>query len=325
MTIALISIVAFILEFIFKEIKAIPSLKTVLSNYIKYLEISIRRVFRKGKKAENVAGALLTFIVFVTAFLIPFIILSLLYHINTVLGVVFEIFLCFQILGLGSLKEKAMKVYNELYMENLDGAQKSLSNITTRQTNNLDENQVVTTTIESIAKNTNDKVVAPLFYIIIGGASLGLLYKAINVLDAKVGYKTSKYINFGLFPAKLDDIMNIIPARITGFLYVAAALLSGFDYKSAYKILIRDRWAHESPNSGYPESALAGALGIQIGGNDVTYFGETFTNRKPIGDDIKEPDMEDIPKSCMLMTIVSVLALVFILLAKFSILFIINI
>ena len=119
--------------------------------------------------------------------------------------------------------------------------------------------------------------------------------------------------------------MNIIPARITGFLYVAAALLSGFDYKSAYKILIRDRWAHESPNSGYPESALAGALGIQIGGNDVTYFGETFTNRKPIGDDIKEPDMEDIPKSCMLMTIVSVLALVFILLAKFSILFIINI
>ena len=92
MTIALISIVAFILEFIFKEIKAIPSLKTVLSNYIKYLEISIRRVFRKGKKAENVAGALLTFIVFVTAFLIPFIIFSLLYHINTVLGVVLKYF-----------------------------------------------------------------------------------------------------------------------------------------------------------------------------------------------------------------------------------------
>ena len=187
----------------------------------------------------------------------------------------------------------------------------------------MDERDVIKASVQSVAENTNDGGVAPLFYMRIGGASFGMLYKAVNTLDSMIGYKNKKYMYFGKVAARLDDILNIIPARITGFLYVLAALLSGFNYKKSYEILLRDRWNHASPNSGYPEAAMAGALGIQLGG-PASYFGEKV-DKKYIGDDIEEPNMEDIPKSCMLMTIVSVLALVLMILAKFAVLTIISV
>lgn len=317
MKIGFMLIIAFILDLIFKDPKNIPHPVVYIGRLIKYGELFLRKIFRKGAAAETIAGTVLTLFVVIISFIVPYIILSIFYSINIVLGIVIEIFICYQILALGSLKEAAMKVYAELYTNNIEQAKEKLSHIVGRDTANMNEKDVVKATVESVSENTNDGVVAPLFYIIIGGASLGMLYKAVNTLDSMIGYKNKKYKYFGKVAARLDDVLNIIPARITGFLYVVAAFLSGFNYKNAYKILLRDRWNHASPNSGYPESAVAGALDIQLGG-PASYFGE-IVEKKYIGDNVKEPNMEDIPKAGMLMTIVSVLALILLVLAKFAI------
>lgn len=322
MKIGFMLIIAFILDLIFKDPKGIPHPARMIGKIIKYGEISLRKIFRNGAVSETIAGTLLTLFVVIISFIVPYVILSICYSINMVLGILVEVFLCFQILALGSLKEAAMKVYTELSTGSLNGARKNLSHIVGRDAENLEEKGVVKATVESVAENTSDGVIAPLFYMLIGGASFGMLYKAVNTLDSMIGYKNKKYQYFGKVAARLDDILNIIPARITGFLYVLAALLSGFNYRKSYEILLRDRWNHSSPNSGYPEAAMSGALGIQLGG-PASYFGE-MVDKQYIGDDDKEPNMEDIPKACMLMTIVSVLALVLMILAKFAVLTIIN-
>lgn len=317
MKIGFMLIVSFILDLIFKDPKNIPHPVVYIGKIIRYGEIVLRKIFRKGAVAETIAGVLLTLFVIIVSFLVPYILLSIFYSIHIVLGVVVEIFICYQLLALGSLKEAAMKVYGELYTGNIENARVKLSHIVGRDTENLNDKDIVKATVESVSENTNDGIVAPLFYMIIGGASLGMLYKAVNTLDSMIGYKNKRYEYFGKVAARLDDILNIVPARITGFLYVAASFLSGFNYKNAYKILLRDRWNHSSPNSGYPESAAAGALEIQLGG-PASYFGE-MVDKQYIGDDIKSPNMEDIPKVCMLMTIVSVLSLILLILAKFAI------
>lgn len=317
MKIGFMLIVSFILDLIFKDPKNIPHPVVYIGKIIRYGEIVLRKIFRKGAVAETIAGVLLTLFVIIVSFLVPYILLSIFYSIHIVLGVIVEIFICYQLLALGSLKEAAMKVYGELYTGNIENARVKLSHIVGRDTENLNDKDIVKATVESVSENTNDGIVAPLFYMIIGGASLGMLYKAVNTLDSMIGYKNKRYEYFGKVAARLDDILNIVPARITGFLYVAASFLSGFNYKNAYKILLRDRWNHSSPNSGYPESAAAGALEIQLGG-PASYFGEMI-DKQYIGDDIKSPNMEDIPKVCMLMTIVSVLSLILLILAKFAI------
>lgn len=322
MKIGFMLIIAFILDLIFKDPKGIPHPARMIGKIIKYGEISLRKIFRNGAVSETIAGTVLTLFVVIISFIVPYVILSICYSINIIFGILVEVFLCFQILALGSLKEAAMKVYTELSTGSLNGARKNLSHIVGRDTEKLEEKGVVKATVESVAENTSDGVIAPLFYMLIGGASFGMLYKAVNTLDSMIGYKNKKYQYFGKVAARLDDILNIIPARITGFMYVLAALLSGFNYRKSYEILLRDRWNHSSPNSGYPEAAMSGALGIQLGG-PASYFGEVV-DKKYIGDDDKEPNMEDIPKACMLMTIVSVLALVLMILAKFAVLTIIN-
>ena len=322
MKIGFMLIIAFILDLIFKDPKSIPHPVRIIGSIIKYGEITLRKIFRNGAVSETIAGTLLTLFVVIISFITPYIILSICYNINMILGILVEVFICFQILALGSVKEAAMQVYTELSTGSLSGARKSLSHIVGRDTENLEETGVVKATVESVAENTSDGVIAPLFYMLIGGASFGMLYKAVNTLDSMIGYKNKKYQYFGKVAARLDDILNIIPARITGFLYVLAALLSGFNYKKSYEILLRDSWNHPSPNSGYPEAAISGALGIQLGG-PASYFGEVL-DKKYIGDNDKEPNMEDIPKACMLMTIVSVLALILMILAKFAVLSIIN-
>ncbi len=320
MKIVLMLAVSFILDIIFKDPKYLPHPVVFIGRLISYLEKAFMKIFRRGKTAEYISGVVLSVTVIFISFIIPFFILSLLYSINFYLGAAVEIFLCFQILALGSLKEACMQVYNYLALSQMDKARKSLSYIITRDTSNMDEKDMVKAVVETASENTSDGVTAPLFYMMIGGASLGMLYKAVNTLDSMTGYKTEKYIYRGRFAAKLDDILNYIPARITGCLYVAAAFLSGLNYKNAYKILKRDCRKHESPNSAYLESAAAGALGIQLGGPAV-YFGK-MVDKSYIGDSLKEPDIEDIPKVSMLMYIVSFLGFIFFAAVKFILLYI---
>ncbi|MDI6781152.1 MAG: adenosylcobinamide-phosphate synthase CbiB [bacterium] len=173
---------------------------------------------------------------------------------------------------------KARAVLRELEMGSIDGARNRLSMIVGRDTQHLQKDEIIIATIESVAESTNDGVIAPLFYLILGGPVLAIAYRAINTLDSMVGYKNERYINFGWFSARLDDAANFIPARICGFLIPVASFLSplspllGNSFSSSFKIMFRDHKKHASPNSGIPEAAMAGALGIRLGG-DAWYHG----------------------------------------------------
>jgi len=177
-----------------------------------------------------------------------------------------------------------------------------------RDTENLSEQQVIKAAVETVAENTSDGVIAPLFWMMLGGPVFGFMYKAINTMDSMVGYKNDRYLYFGRIPAKLDDIVNYIPARLSALGMIAAAAIAGFDGKNAARIWKRDRRKHASPNSAQTESVCAGALHIQLAGN-AYYFGKLY--EKPfIGDPDRAVEQEDIPRSCRLMYGTSVFLLV---------------
>jgi adenosylcobinamide-phosphate synthase len=173
--------------------------------------------------------------------------------------------------------------------KNLKGARIRLSHLVGRDTDTLEEKGLLKATIESLAENASDGIIAPLFYFAIGGLPLAITYKAINTMDSMVGYKNDKYKNFGWAAAKLDDIANYIPARITGMLIsISAAIVSPSLFTCSLKTMFRDGRKHPSPNSGMPEAAMAGALGVRLGGPssyrglvvEKPYIGEEIQDRK---------------------------------------------
>jgi adenosylcobinamide-phosphate synthase len=176
-------------------------------------------------------------------------------------------------LAVKDLRLKAGAVHRALSRGSLEESRRELSKIVGRDTDILTEEKIVTAAVESVAESTNDGIVAPLFYLAVGGPVLAVAYKAINTLDSMVGHKDERYGNFGWFSARLDDAANYLPARITGLLIVAAGYILKKDFRQAFKIMRRDGARHASPNSGVPEAAMAGALGIRVGGPS-TYNGE---------------------------------------------------
>ncbi len=192
-----------------------------------------------------------------------------------------------------------MKVYEKLREESLPGARQAVSMIVGRDTKALTEEGVIKAAVETVAENTSDGVIAPLFYMLIGGAPLAFLYKAVNTMDSMIGYKNDRYLYFGKAAAKMDDVFNFIPARISAVLMIAAAFLCGFDGKNAWKIYRRDRRNHASPNAAQTEAVCAGALGVQLAGN-AFYFGKLY-EKPTIGDPLRPICREDIPAACRLM------------------------
>ena len=167
---------------------------------------------------------------------------------------------------------------------------------------------IIRSTMETISENTVDGIVAPMFYMFLGGLPLSMSYKAINTLDSMVGYKNEKYIDFGKFSAKVDDVANFIPARITGIFIILASMILGYNGKEAWRIFFRDRKNHSSPNSAHSEASVAGALGVQFGGR-VSYFGKEV-DKPTRGDKKKEFEIEDIKKNIKIMYATSFLSLV---------------
>ncbi len=211
-------------------------------------------------------------------------------------------------ISLKSLHFETLKVYNALKNNNLNLARKELSLLVSRDTNELEEKDIIRSVIETISENFTDGIVAPIFYFAIGGLKLAFIYKVINTLDSMIGYKNEKYINFGYFTAKLDDILNFIPARIAGFLTVISAFLLRYDFKNSFRIMLRDKNNTDSPNSGWTESAYAGALKVQLGGS-TPYFGVWYD--KPfIGDEIENLSLKHIKKSYYLLYLSSILFLI---------------
>ena len=235
-------------------------------------------------------------------------ILYLAYHISFYLGLAVESFMCYQILATKSLKVESDRVYIALKNKGLEAGRKAVSMIVGRDTQNLTEEGVTKAAVETVAENTSDGVIAPLFYMLIGGAVLGFTYKAINTMDSMVGYKNDKYQWFGTAAAKLDDVVNFIPARVSAVLMILAAYLTGMDGKNAARIFRRDRFNHKSPNSAQTEAVMAGALDVQLAG-DAWYFGKL--HKKPtIGDPVREMELLDIRRSHKLLYGTAMLGLI---------------
>jgi len=256
---------------------------------------------------ERKAGAVLWFTVVGTSFIVPFLIIFLASKVNMTFSIILESIMCYYILATRSLRDESMKVYTSLKNNNIIEARRFLSFIVGRDTEKLNEISVAKAAVETVAENTSDGVIAPMIFILLGGAPLGFMYKAINTLDSMVGYKNEKYINMGRFSAIADDVANYVPSRISAYLMIAAAFITKMDYKNAFKIYKRDRLNHKSPNSAQTESVCAGALNIMLGGNN--YYEGILESKPTIGDDIRTVETEDIKRANKLMYATSLLCL----------------
>ena len=252
-------------------------------------------------------GMLLAFTVIFATFAISVIIIVAAYSINLYAGVIAEAVMTWQILATKCLRVESMRVYDALRTDGVDAGRRAVSMIVGRDTSVLDVAGVTRAAVETIAENTSDGVIAPMLYTAIGGPVLGFVYKAVNTMDSMLGYKNDKYMYFGRFAARLDDVVNFIPARISAYLMIAAAFIGGrqFDGKNAYRIFKRDRFNHASPNSAQTESVCAGALRVQLAG-DAVYFGK-LVKKKYIGDGLREIEYEDIKRANRLMYITAFL------------------
>ncbi len=299
--------IAFILDLIFGDPYFLPHPICLIGNTISFLEKKIRRWL----KNELLGGALLVFLVLVLSFGIPFAILHAAGRINNYLALVIEIYFCYQIFAVKSLKTESMKVYDPLTQKDMLGARKFLSYIVGRDTENLDEKGVIKATVETIAENTTDGVIAPLLFMAAGGAPLAFFYKAINTMDSMIGYKNEKYIRFGKCAARLDDAANFIPARIAALIMLVASAFLRLDFSGAVKIYLRDRKNHKSPNSAQTESVCAGALRVQLAGA-ASYFGQ-LVPKPTIGDAIRAIEPKDIVVTNQLMYLTSILAVIIVI------------
>lgn len=193
-----------------------------------------------------------------------------------------SLLLAYTCLAARSLHKESKLVADALKDGNIEYARKLLSRIVGRDTDDLDDAGVWRALVETVSENTNDGVIAPLLCLMIGGPILGLTYKAINTLDSMVGYRNDRYRDFGWASARLDDLVNWLPARFTGLLMSVTAPLFGLSFPGAWNIMMRDGRNHSSPNSGVPEAAAAGALGVRLGGAS-RYFGQPVA-KPTIGD-----------------------------------------
>ena len=186
---------------------------------------------------------------------------------------VLEIILLYFCISPRSLAKAGHEIYALLDGDNLVGARERVGYIVGRDTAELDEENAARAAIETVAENTVDGVISPLFFFLLGGAPLAVLYRAANTMDSMLGYKNDRYLYFGRMAARVDDVLNYVPARITGILFVMAAFLLRYDARNAFFILRRDAAGHPSPNGGYAEAPVAGALHIRLGGINY-YFGQ---------------------------------------------------
>lgn len=293
------------MDFIFGDPSWLYHPVRIIGKGIELGERILRKLFRE--KHLVLAGTVLWVIIAGLSFLIPLGLLFLAQKIHPGVRFALETFWCFQILAGRSLCRESGKVYDRLQEDDLPGARRAVSMIVGRDTESLTGEGVTKAAVETVAENTSDGVTAPLIYMMIGGAPLGFLYKAVNTMDSMLGYKNDRYLYFGRIPAGMDDIFNYIPARITALAMIAAAYLTGLDGRNAWRIYRRDRKKHASPNAAQTESVCAGALRVQLAG-DAVYFGKLY-KKELIGDRLRPIEPRDIKRAQRLMYVTALLLL----------------
>jgi adenosylcobinamide-phosphate synthase len=295
--------IAFIADLLLGDPKNYPHPVKIIARLACSMEIFTRKHFSNLK----LAGIVTTITVVVTSFLLVSMIILGLSQLHPWLGLTASIFLIYTTLSVRSLFDESRPVLQFLKETNIVKARESLSRIVGRDTANLKENDIVRATVETVAESTVDGIIAPLFFAILGGAPLAIAYKAINTMDSLFGYKNETYREFGWAPARLDDLANWVPARLALPVIAVGAVFCGLNGRKSMAIAMRDGSKHPSPNSGLPEAAMAGALGIRLGGASF-YSGKL--NEKPfIGDNLRELKLSDITQSQKVMFTTSLLGL----------------
>ncbi len=235
----------------------------------------------RGKSKRLKGVAMLLFVLLLVLFFVTLLVV-ISYRIHPIFGTAIESMIIATTIAQKSLKEAALDVHSPLEKGDLAGARIKLSYIVGRDTDSLNESEIARGTIETVAENTSDGVTAPLFWALIGGAPLAMVYRATNTCDSMVGYMNERFKDFGWASAKWDDVMNWVPSRITGILMIIGTKPMKMEYQRAWKILFRDAKKHPSPNSGWGEAAVAAILGIQLGG--INYYKGIVSNRAKMGD-----------------------------------------
>ena len=297
----------FVLDALFGDPAWLPHPVVYMGKAISKLEKFLRPRLPKTPQGELLGGAIVAFCLPVGTFLLTGLVCWGAARLHPLLGLAVQMFWCGQALAARGLVQESTNVYIELKKPDLPGARKAVSRIVGRDTAELTAEGVTKAAVETVAENASDGVIAPLLYMLIGGAPLALTYKAINTMDSMLGYKNEKYLYFGRIPAKLDDAANYLPSRLAALLWVAAAAFTHNDAKGAWKIWRRDRRNHASPNSAQTESACAGALGVQLAG-PAYYFGQYYP-KLTIGDALRPIEPEDILRANRMMVAESILAL----------------
>jgi len=293
-------ILAYLLDLIFGDPYYLPHPVRGMGKLTEYLE---KRLRRKSVSAEVLAGTVLAITVVGLVYLGSFFAIRLAEHINRWAGFTLSTFLIFTTLSTRCLDKEARSVYYSLKSENIKNARKKLSLIVGRDTGALNQDEIIRATVETVAENSVDGIISPLLYAALGGAPLALAYKAINTLDSMVGYKNERYLYFGHFSAKLDDVANYIPARLTTLLVPLASLILKKRALRSLHTILRDGKKSPSPNAGIPEAGFAGALGIELGG--VNYYQGERISKPILGIEVKQRDEEDIIEAINLMWVIS--------------------
>ncbi|MCG0276786.1 MAG: adenosylcobinamide-phosphate synthase CbiB [Thermosediminibacteraceae bacterium] len=268
---AIIILCAFVLDMLLGDPRRPSHPVVLIGKLISFLE-KILYGMLKTPRGLKVSGVVLWFLTVPTVYFFTWALIEICYKVNYWLGFFGSIWLIYTSIATRNLADEALAILAELESGNLQGARMRLGGIVGRETSELPVEEICRATVETVAENTVDGIISPLFYAFMGGAPLALAFKAASTLDSMVGYKNQRYIHFGWFSAKMDDFLNYVPARLGGFLILVASLLMRLDTRSSLKTVLKDAKKHESPNAGIPEAAVAGALGIRLGGWN-SYFG----------------------------------------------------
>lgn len=301
-------VAGFLLDALLGDPRRIPHPIVAMGNAIAWLEPRLRAAFPDTPSGARRAGVVLVAVLCAGSFGATWCLIAVAGLVHPLLGFAVETWLCYQALAACELRRQSMRVVRELTREGLPAARRAVGMIVGRDTEALDERGVLKAAVETVAENTADGVVGPLVYLIVGGAPLGMLYKAVNTMDSMVGYKNKRYLDFGRAAARVDDVLGFIPARLAALCMIAAAPAAGLSTKGAWRIWRRDRFNHASPNSAQTESAMAGALGVELAGSAV-YFGK-LVEKPTMGDATRPIEREDVRRANRLMVLASALSLV---------------
>ncbi|MFU2418477.1 adenosylcobinamide-phosphate synthase CbiB [Peptacetobacter sp. AB800] len=293
----LIMILGYVMDLVFGDPYWFPHPVRFIGKLISKTEKFIRK-HAKSEKSLKYLGILMWLVPVVTTALVTTLIVKIA-SFNKYVEIFVSAFIIYTTLSTKCLKDEATKIYNVLETGDIKKSRVQLSYIVGRDTTNLSQSEIIRATVETVAENTVDGTISPMFYGFLFGPVGAMTYKAINTLDSMVGYKNDKYLNLGCVSAKLDDVANFIPARLTAIFMPLGAFLCGMNGANSFKIAIRDRKNHKSPNCAFAEGAAAGAIGVQLGGTNI-YFGKEVY-KPTIGDKKRELENYDIVRMNKLM------------------------